>query len=61
MREQGSHETSIEHIDRLFRDGLYGDAIGRDEAGGCAPMPANSPTPYRPKSAAAGTPSTAPI
>ena len=33
MREQGSHETSIEHIDRLFRDGLYGDAIGRDEAG----------------------------
>lgn len=33
MREQGSHETSIEHIDRLFREGLYGDAIGRDEAG----------------------------
>lgn len=33
MREQGSHETSIEHIDRLFRDGLYGDAIGRDEMG----------------------------
>lgn len=33
MREQGSHESSIEHIDRLFRDGLYGDAIGRDEAG----------------------------
>ena len=33
MREQGSHETSIEHIDRLFRDGLYGDAIGRDEVG----------------------------
>lgn len=33
MREQGSHESSIEHIDRLFRDGLYGDAIGRDEIG----------------------------
>ncbi|MCY3812211.1 MAG: trans-2-enoyl-CoA reductase family protein [Gammaproteobacteria bacterium] len=33
MREQGSHETSIEHIDRLFRDGLFGDAIGRDDAG----------------------------
>ena len=33
MREQGSHESSIEHIDRLFRDGLYGDGIGRDEAG----------------------------
>ena len=33
MREQGSHESSIEHIDRLFRDGLYGDAIGRDETG----------------------------
>ena len=33
MREQGSHETSIEHIDRLFRAGLYGDAIGRDEVG----------------------------
>ena len=33
MREQGSHETSIEHIDRLFRDGLYGDAFGRDEVG----------------------------
>ena len=33
MREQGSHESSIEHIDRLFRDGLYGDAIGRDEGG----------------------------
>lgn len=33
MREQGSHESSIEHIDRLFRDGLYGDAIGRDEVG----------------------------
>lgn len=33
MREQGSHETSIEHIDRLFRDGLYGDAIAGDEVG----------------------------
>ena len=33
MREQDSHESSIEHIDRLFRDGLYGDAIGHDEAG----------------------------
>ena len=33
MREQGSHESCIEHIDRLFRDGLYGEAIPRDEAG----------------------------
>ena len=31
MREQGSHESCIEHIDRLFRDGLYGEAIPRDE------------------------------
>lgn len=33
MREQGSHEACIEHIHRLFRDGLYGDALPRDEAG----------------------------
>ena len=33
MREQGSHESCIEHIDRLFRDGLYGEAIPRDETG----------------------------
>ena len=31
MREQGSHESCIEHIDRLFRDGLYGDAMPRDD------------------------------
>ena len=33
MREQGRHESCIEHIDRLFRDGLYGDAMPRDEVG----------------------------
>ena len=33
MREQGSFETCIEHVDRLFRDGLYGDAMPRDDAG----------------------------
>ncbi|MYA16243.1 MAG: trans-2-enoyl-CoA reductase family protein [Gammaproteobacteria bacterium] len=33
MREQGSHESCIEHIDRLFRDGLYGEALPRDEWG----------------------------
>ena len=33
MREQGSFETCIEHIRRLFIDGLYGDAMPRDEAG----------------------------
>ena len=33
MREQGRHESCIEHIDRLFRDGLYGDAIPFDEVG----------------------------
>ena len=33
MREQGSHESCIEHIDRLFRDGLYGEAMPRDDAG----------------------------
>ena len=31
MREQGSHESCIEHIDRLFRDGLYGTAMPTDE------------------------------
>ena len=33
MREQGTHESCIEHIDRMFRDGLYGEAIPRDEVG----------------------------
>ena len=33
MREQGSHEACIEHIHRLFRDGLYGHALPRDAAG----------------------------
>ena len=33
MREQGSHESCIEHIDRLFRDGLYGEALPRDGLG----------------------------
>ena len=33
MREQGSFETCIEHIRRLFADGLYGDAMPRDETG----------------------------
>ena len=33
MREQDSHESCIEHIHRLFRDGLYGQALPRDEAG----------------------------
>lgn len=33
MREQGSHESCIEHIHRLFRDGLYGTAIDADDAG----------------------------
>ena len=33
MREQGVHESCIEHIDRLFRDGLYGDSIPRDDVG----------------------------
>lgn len=33
MREQGSHESCVEHIGRLFRDGLYGDAMPVDETG----------------------------
>ena len=33
MREQGSHESCIEHIHRLFRDGLYGTAIDADDVG----------------------------
>ena len=33
MREQGSHESCIEHIDRLFREGLHGDTMPRDEVG----------------------------
>ena len=33
MREQGSFETCIEHIRRLFADGLYGGAMPLDDAG----------------------------
>ena len=33
MREQGTDESCVEHIDRLFRDGLYGEAMSTDEAG----------------------------
>ena len=33
MREAGTHESCVEHIDRLFRDGLYGDAMPVDDAG----------------------------
>jgi len=34
MKDQGVHETVIEHIDRLFREKLYGDARGQyDDAG----------------------------
>ena len=33
MREQRSHESCIEHMDRLFRDGLYGDALAHDDDG----------------------------
>ncbi len=33
MREQGSHESCIEHIDRLFREGLYGDTMAVDDLG----------------------------
>ena len=33
MREQGSFETCAQHIDRLFRTGLYGSAIPVDDAG----------------------------
>ena len=33
MREQGSRESCVEHVDRLFRDGLYGDAMPVDETG----------------------------
>ena len=33
MREQSSHESCIEHIDRLFRDGLYGNAMPIDDIG----------------------------
>ena len=31
MREQGSHESCIEHIHRLFHDGLYSTAISEDD------------------------------
>ena len=33
MREQGSYETCAQHIDRLFRSGLYGAAMPLDDAG----------------------------
>lgn len=33
MQEAGSHETCIEHIDRLFRTGLYGDSASVDAEG----------------------------
>ena len=33
MRERGRHESCIEHIDRLFRDGLYGSAMPTDDVG----------------------------
>ena len=33
MREQGVDESCIEHIDRLFRSGLYGDAMPEDDVG----------------------------
>ena len=33
MREQGCQESCAQHIDRLFRDGLYGGELPVDEAG----------------------------
>ena len=33
MQEAGSHETCIEHVDRLFRTGLYGDSAAIDDGG----------------------------
>ena len=33
MREQGSHESCIEHIHRLFRDGIYGSTMPVDDIG----------------------------
>ena len=33
MRERGVHESCIEHVDRLFRTGLYGTGAGTDEEG----------------------------
>ena len=33
MRERGSHESCIEHIHRLFQDGLYGSTMPEDELG----------------------------
>jgi len=33
MRESGTHESCVEHIDRLFREGLYGESMPRDEVG----------------------------
>ena len=33
MREEGSHESCVEHIDRLFREGLYGETMPIDELG----------------------------
>ncbi len=33
MRERGMHESCIEHVDRLFRTGLYGAGAATDEEG----------------------------
>ena len=33
MRERGVHESCIEHVDRLFRTGLYGSGAAIDEEG----------------------------
>lgn len=33
MREHGTHESCVEHVNRLFRDGLYGEAMPTDDAG----------------------------
>lgn len=33
MRERGVHESCIEHVDRLFRTGLYGAGANTDEEG----------------------------
>ena len=33
MQDAGSHETCVEHIDRLFRTGLYGETAQTDEDG----------------------------
>ena len=33
MREHGVDESCIEHVHRLFRDGIYGDHIAKDDEG----------------------------